>query len=84
MSFNYRIIRRDYPCGPNNEEIASVYQIHEVHYREDGSISSWTQDPIAPYGENLSELKADLNYLIAALHKPVLVEQSGVLVEVAP
>lgn len=81
MSFNYRVIRRDYPCGPNNEETANVYQIHEVYYRADGSIEGWSQEPIAPYGECVSELKADLSYLITALHKPVLIESNGTLVE---
>lgn len=51
-----------------------MYQVHEVYYAEDGSIETWTVDPVEPLGESLTELREDIRYFLAAFRKPVLEE----------
>ena len=50
------------------------YQVFEVYYEEDGSIRSWTVDPVAPIGETPDELRQDISHFARALELPVLVE----------
>lgn len=83
-TWNYRVIRYDYPVkvpGTDSQETASTYRIFEVYYDKNGNIEGRSEGAIAPYGETLGELKADLEYLTEALYKPVLVEIDGTLVE---
>jgi hypothetical protein len=74
MSWNYRLVQRDYV---NEIEV----QIHEVYYNKDGTISMYTQSPISPsgYGETLDDavtsLKNDINLMRAAFNKPVLTQE---------
>jgi hypothetical protein len=70
MSWNYRVIRRPDGLG-----------IHEVYYSEDGRPISWTQDTVEPYGDSPEELRADLEHMLRALDKPILVEDGARLVQ---
>lgn len=63
MSWNYRVIITD----------NLNHNIHEVYYKEDGSLWMYTENPVSPYGENLKELKLDLEMMLQALSKPALV-----------
>jgi len=67
-SWNYRVIRREHEPG----EV--LFQVHEVYYGEDGSVQSWTADPVLPSGESLSELREDIRYFLSAFRKAVLEE----------
>jgi hypothetical protein len=81
MSWNYRIVKSTFRTEAG---VTETYRIHEVYYRTDGSIESWSVEPIAPYGEDVAELKTDIIYMLAAFDKPVLVERGSTLVEVSP
>ena len=61
MNWDYRVIEHD-----------GAFTIHEVHYNDKGAIISLSDDPMGPSGETLEELKADMEYFLQALDKPVL------------
>lgn len=61
MTWDYRVI-----------EDKENFRIHEVYYNDAGEITAISEDPIAPEGETLEELKDDLKYYFAALKRPVL------------
>ena len=61
MSWDYRVI-----------EHHGAYTVHEVHYNEKGGIISISEDPMGPSGETLEELKADIEFFLQALGRPVL------------
>lgn len=67
-SWNYRVIRTEHESGD------VFFRIHEVYYDEDGSIRSWTVDPVLPSGESTSELREDIRHFLSAFRKPVLEE----------
>lgn len=66
MTWNYRAVRR------HHADDSVTYHIHEVYYRDDGGIESWTEEPVAPMGEELAELREDITYFIQAFRHPVL------------
>lgn len=74
MSWNYRIIR--YPATE-----VSPFAIHEVYYDAEGRATSWSETPIAPLGDNLLELRAEVEYMLEAFEKPVLTIVDDKLVE---
>ena len=65
MSWDYRVVRR--MIGGMD-----TFQIHEVYYREDGAIHTFTEDPVGGFGESLEELKQDLQWMLEACDKEVL------------
>jgi hypothetical protein len=66
-SWNYRVIKRKIEGG-------STFGLHEVYYKKNGKIVTWSEDAIAPYGEKLKGLKADLKLLKKAFEMPTLKE----------
>lgn len=76
MTWNYRIIRRQFPSG------GYEYSFHEVYYKRDRVIEFWSSNPIAPHGETVKELKTDHHHMLLAFDKPVLEEQDGKLIDV--
>jgi hypothetical protein len=62
MSWNYRVMTLD-----NGKS----YGIHEVYYKEDGTLSMYS-DSIDPYGESIEELENDLKLMLKAFKKDVL------------
>jgi hypothetical protein len=64
--WNHRVVRRAWASG----EV--THEVHEVYYRRDGSICGATSDPVAPSGETLDELRADLARMASACDAPVL------------
>jgi hypothetical protein len=79
-TWNYRVIRKIAPISGE-----TTYQIHEVYYREDGTIDCWTQLPVEPLGVSESQLRNDIHAFLAAFRQPVLEERQlrgkAVLVE---
>jgi len=71
-SWNYRVIRK-----PTPDTDSVVYQIHEVYYREDGTIEGWTAEPVTPLGESVEELREDIRYFLHAFRRPVLEEKAA-------
>jgi len=69
MTWNYRIVKKRY-----NSKEPPYYEIHEVHYNENGEICAITEDAIAPYGETIDEMEQALQYMMDACKKPILVE----------
>ncbi len=65
MSWNYRIIRRNFKGHVS-------YQVHEVYYRPDGTVEGWTENPINPVGETPEELKQDFSRQLLAFESPIL------------
>ena len=82
MTWHYRVIKtkRSWYIGgkPYSED---HYQIHEVYYDKAGNIEAWSQDPMSPFGESLTELNSDINMFVRATILPVLEEVDGKLVE---
>jgi len=61
MIWNYRVI-----------ESKGVFHIHEVYYNGKGEITAMSEDPIAPAGETIEELKNALKYYQQAVKRPIL------------
>lgn len=61
MIWNYRVIEHD-----------RFFVIHEVYYNDKGDITAISEDPIAPSGETLEELKGTLKYYQQAVKRPIL------------
>lgn len=69
MSWNYRVTRTHVttPDGPQN-----VYEIREAYYDENGQVTSWSENPIAPYGETWHELAEDLVKMQRAISMAII------------
>jgi len=61
MVWNYRVIEHD-----------GCFYIHEAYYNDNGDITAISEDPMHPHGENLKELKGDIEYFLQAFNRPVL------------
>ena len=59
--WNYRVMLKD-------DQVA----VHEVFYRDDGSIRSCTVDPVFPRAETIEDLVAEFEQYRQALSEPVL------------
>ena len=71
MSYwNYRVIKTHYPDTGED-----TYQVFEVYYNEQNEIEFWSASPDTASGENLTELRDDLQHQLEALDKAVLVEK---------
>lgn len=75
--WNYRVIARESNVDPGE----MIYGIHEVYYHQDGSIHTWTVDPVEAEGSSLAEVKDNLVAMLAATEQPILVEAGDTLVE---
>lgn len=69
MSWDYRVLRKYERTGGKT---FVFYEIHEVYYNEHGKVASITEDAVAPYGENISELMIEMSMFLDAFTKPVL------------
>ncbi len=67
--WNYKVIRK------RHADNSVTFHIHEVYYREDRSIESWTEQPVTPMGEEVSELREDIRHFSHAFRHPVLEER---------
>jgi hypothetical protein len=59
--WNHRVVKKE-----------GGYGIHEVYYKEDGTIQAVTKDAIDPYGETLEDLRLELQRMVGATFKDVL------------
>lgn len=77
MSYwNYRVVEKVLNKYEHDTTYDTTsYEVHEIYYDEDGSITMWSAEPIAGYGEgDWRDLKADLEYMLEACSKPILKE----------
>lgn len=66
MTWNHRVVRRAIDGEP-------FYGIHEAFYAQGvDEPNGWTEDPAAPVGETLDELRVELERMLAALDRPVI------------
>lgn len=63
--WNYRIMKRTI----NGE---TGYTLHEVYYNDAGEIEGYTEDPIAPFGTDIEDLRINIWQMRQAFDKPVL------------
>jgi hypothetical protein len=77
--WNHRVIRTYFP---EFEEYG--YQVHEVYYGVNGTITGYTEQPVTGYGETLEELRDDLTHQLAATQLPILEKSGKELIEVKP
>lgn len=66
MAWNYRVIKSETPDG------TPIFDVQEVHYREDGSPHSWSVDQRVLCHENFDDLVDALEKIQEAVSKPVL------------
>jgi hypothetical protein len=66
MSWNYRVLAFKDPM----HEV--VFQIHEVYYKEDGSLRAYGTNPAIMLSEDLKGLRWAANQVKKALSKPVI------------
>jgi hypothetical protein len=66
MSWNHRVVRREYPSG----EV--MYQIHEVYYNQARKADSCTQEPVSLMAEDLEDLRWTLQKMLACIDRPTL------------
>jgi len=66
VSWNHRVMRTTDPDGTHG------FAIHEVYYREDGSIEAWTMNAVSPFGTSLKELHGDLTRFERAFTRHIL------------
>src|SRR4051812_5696242 len=70
MPWNHRVIKTVHPI-PGTSESETFYQIHEVYYDKDANIpTSCTVTAVAPGGETIDELRAELERMLKCLDKP--------------
>ena len=65
-TWNYRMIEH------KNADGSSWFAIHEVYYEENGNPIGCTEGPCSAHGEDTEALITDMQYMMLALNKPVL------------
>lgn len=65
MSWNYRVIKRNY-------DGVEKFGIYEVYYNENDEPTSCTKNPVPIESFNLKELEEDIDKIREALSEPVL------------
>lgn len=71
MTWNYRVVRE-------STGRLQWHSIREVYYDGHGEVDGWAGEPVAPSGESMDELKADLTRMAEALNRPTL-EETGIV-----
>ena len=69
--WNYRVVKRTYHRGSALLE-EDEYGIYEAYFRKDGSIYTFSENPVSPYGETMDEFRDSMEAYMGALEKPVL------------
>lgn len=72
--WNYRILAT---YGAPYKGDSPYYTIVECFYSDKGEIlpKSWSANSSTPFGDSVEELKGDLEMMLLAFNKPVLVEE---------
>jgi len=73
--WNYRVVRKKHKWHDhtqNTEREDYCYAIHEAYYDDNGYVGAITQEPIAPYGDTVKELRHSWVMMVEALGQPIL------------
>jgi len=70
MTWDHRIIKRTYPDAADTPVL---YGIHEVYYNADGTIWSYTKEPVQMQEECVDDLYQSLKWMMKCLDKEILV-----------
>jgi hypothetical protein len=69
-SWNYRVIKKYSACTQE-----TTFQIHEVYYRNNGTIDCWNSEPVEPLGVSEANLRNDIHAFLCAFRLPILEKQ---------
>jgi hypothetical protein len=70
MTWNHRVVREVIFAG---DEVEETFKIHEVFYNDtDGTIMGYSEESVAPFGTDVSDLKSDYAAMGGAFGRPVL------------
>lgn len=72
--WNYRIIEkeREWTNLDGKKEIDTYYEIHEVYYKANGNIWSWSENPDTLYFETIYDVRDTLKAIKKAAKMPIL------------
>jgi hypothetical protein len=78
-TWNHRVMRRSYAHGADVEVLDEIY---EVYYDDDGSVNTWTENPVGPIfyvneDDDQESIKDDVNRFLLACDKPILDYETG-------
>jgi len=68
--WNHRVMHHVYKSPTGIEE--EFFEIHEVYYDDNDKVDGYTKNAIAPGGNTVEELRAELQRMLDCLNKPVL------------
>lgn len=67
--WNYRVVEHDENLPQSN----SYFAIHEVYYcTKTKKVKAYSENHIAPMGDDLEDITKELKYMLEATKKPVL------------
>lgn len=70
MSWNHRVVKRTWKNEGREDD--HMYGVHEAYYDENGKVFMITDNPTAPSGDNMEDLKENLEHMVKALEHPIL------------
>ena len=73
--WNYRVVRKKHTWNDptqNTEREDYSYAIHEAYYDDNGYVGAITQEPVAPYGDTVEELRHSWVMMVEAFGQPIL------------
>ncbi len=73
--WNYRVVRKKHTWHDptqNTEQENYSYAIHEAYYDDNGYVGAITQEPVAPYGDTVEELRHSWVMMVEAFGQPIL------------
>jgi hypothetical protein len=70
--WNHRVVKETFNKGKLNEE--DWYSVREVFYNDDGSIYSYTIEPVDIAGNSIDDLREYLQWCLNCLDKPILID----------
>ena len=73
--WNYRIVRKKYVyTDPESkkERVDYTYAIHEAFYDNNGNVGAITQDHVAPFGDNIEDMRHSWVMMTEAFGQPFL------------
>lgn len=71
-TWNHRIVKKESRMHNAVEE--TYYEVHEAHYNANGEICAITENSVAPLGETVEELEQELQRMLEACKKPILID----------
>jgi hypothetical protein len=66
------------------EEREDFFQIHEVHYDDDGKVEGWTESAAVACGDDIEEVRMTLHRMLQCLSKPILIVSGNKLIPYEP